>query len=149
LPVAVHGEVQFIRQRDPNDAKKFVAAPVDLSGLISTNVLTLCQTDTQDESDRFTQYAVLFRSDGEAMCLALAERRGWWIATDDAKAIRIAGQARLTTISSPQLLKIWAETTAPDEQAVAQALKDIELYARFRPNQAMPECQWWLDCTGP
>lgn len=122
-------------------------APADLSGLTSANVLTLCQAESQAESDLFTQYAARFRSDGEAMCLALAASRGWLIATDDAKAIRLSRQAGLTVVSSPQLLKIWADTE--DEAMVVAALKDIELYARFRPNTAMAECQWWLDRAGP
>ncbi|MGH7140246.1 MAG: hypothetical protein ACREHD_31290 [Pirellulales bacterium] len=145
LPIAVEGEVQFIRRRDPDDANGFLTAPADISGLISANALTLCQPDATSESDLFTRYASLFRSDGEAMCLALAETRGWQIATDDAKAIRLSRQAGLMVVSSPQLLKTWADTE--DEKTVVAALKDIEFFARFRPNSSMLECQWWLDRT--
>ena len=48
------------------------------------------------------------------MCLALAESRGWLVATDDRKAIRVAQQAGLTVLSCPELIKTWADATRPD-----------------------------------
>jgi hypothetical protein len=82
-----------------------VKVPADLSGLIGSGVLTVCDPENQQELDRFKHYATLFRSDAESMCLALAEQRGWVIATDDRRAIRVAQQARLTVVSCPQLVK--------------------------------------------
>jgi hypothetical protein len=145
LPVAVQAEVQFVRQPDPTDPRKFISVAVDLTPLISAGVLTVLQPDVQPELDLFTQYATLFRSDGEAMCLALAESRGWLIATDDKKAIRIGQQAGLTVISSPQLIKMWADNVHPDQPTLVKALQNIELFAQFHPSSSMPECQWWLD----
>ena len=51
-------------------------------------MLTPCQPDDPQEQAQYVHYATLFRSDGEAMCLALAECRGWIVATDDRRAIR-------------------------------------------------------------
>ncbi len=48
------------------------------------------------------------------MCLALAESRGWVVATDDRKAVRVAGQAGLTVVSTPAIVKAWADATRPD-----------------------------------
>ena len=42
LPSAVQGEVQYRRQHDPAQPGKTVKVPVDLSGLISSGVLTVC-----------------------------------------------------------------------------------------------------------
>jgi predicted nucleic acid-binding protein len=95
--------------------------------------------------DRFTHYATLFRSDGEAMCLALAEQRGWVVATDDRRAIRVARQAGLTVVSCPQLVKAWADASAPDQATLARVLQDIQVLAQFKPNSSMPEYQWWID----
>ena len=102
LPDAVQGEVQYIRQHDPAQPGSFINVPADLTSLIASGLLTPCQPDDAQEQARFVHYATIFRSDGEAMCLALAESRGWVVATDDRKAIRIAGQAGLTVISCPQ-----------------------------------------------
>jgi predicted nucleic acid-binding protein len=148
LPVPVQDEVQFVRQPDPGNASKFITVPVDLTGLISVGVLAVCQPDDRAELDLFTQYATLFRSDGEAMCLALAQSRGWLIATDDRKAIRIGQQAGLIVLSSPQLMKMWADNAHPDQPTLVKALKDIEILAQFRPSEMMLECQWWLDQLG-
>ena len=149
LPTAVQRELQFVRQPDPADPNKFISVPVDLTPLISSGVLTACQPAVQVEFDLFTQYAAIFRSDGEAMCLALAQSRGWLMATDDKKAIRVGEQAGLVVVSSPQLLKTWSETARPDQPTLLKALQDIEILAHFRPNPTMPECQWWLDQLQP
>lgn len=149
LPVAVQAEVQFVRQVDPSQPGTIIRVTTDLSGLLGSGVVTLCQCDNQTESDIFTQYATQFRSDGEAMCLALAESRGWLVATDDRKAIRIGPQAGLTVLSCPQLIKTWADVDHPDQATLVNALKDIELLAQFRPNATMPEFQWWLDQLAP
>ena len=71
-------------------------------------------------------YAAQFRSDGEAMCLAIAEARGWSIATDDRKAIRVARQAGLAVLSCPELIKAWVNATAPDAKLLVQVLTDIQ-----------------------
>ncbi|MFN0050631.1 MAG: PIN domain-containing protein [Planctomycetales bacterium] len=145
LPAAVQSEVLFIRQRDSAQPDKIIQIAADLSPLLNAGVLTLCQPGDQHELSLFTQYAAQFRSDGEAMCLALVESRRWLVATDDRKAIRIARQAGLAVISCPQLLKTWADCEQPDQETITQVLREIELLSQFRPNASMPEHQWWLD----
>ena len=144
LPVAVQREVQYVRQYDPAQPGSFLNVPADLSPLIASGLLTLCQPDDPQEQARFVHYATVFRSDGEAMVLALAEGRGWVMATDDRKAIRVAGQAGLTVISCPELVKAWADTTQPDPAVLVQLLTDIQTLARFVPNPTMTEVWWWL-----
>ena len=145
LPSAVQGEVQYLRQHDPAQPGKFVKVPADLSPLISSGVLTVCAPENQQELDRYTHYAAVFRSDGESMCLALAERRAWVVATDDRKAIRVAQQAGLTVVSCPELVKAWAETATPDQATLLRGLQDIQVLAQFKPNPSMPDYQWWVD----
>ena len=82
-------------------------------------------------------YATLFRSDGEAMCLALAECRGWTVATDDRRAIQVAQKAGLSVVSCPELVKAWADATRPDATSLVQVLTDIQTLAQFRPNPTM------------
>lgn len=144
LPIAVQGEVQYIRQHDPAQPGQFLEVPADLSLLISCGVLQLCEPTGQSEQDLFVHYAAIFRSDGEAMCIALAEQRGWVIATDDRKAIRVAQRAGLTVVSCPELVKRWADATKPDKPTLCKALQDIQVLAQFRPDPAMPEYAWWV-----
>lgn len=143
LPDAVRGEVQYIRQHDPAQPGSVISIPVDLTSIIARGLLTLCQPDDAQEQARFVHYAGIFRSDGEAMYLALAESRGWVVATDDRKAIRIAGQAGLTVISCPQIIKAWADAIHPDPAMIAGVLADIQTLAKFVPNPMMPEAPWW------
>ena len=145
LPSAVQSEVQHVRQFDPAKPGQFIMVAVDLSPLISASVLRTCGPAEQAEQDRFVHYAVQFRSEGEAMCIALAEQRKWALATDDRKAIRVAQEAGLTVVSCPELVKRWAEATKPDQATLCQVLQDIQVLAQFRPHPAMPEYQWWVD----
>lgn len=149
LPVAVQGELRYVRRPDPDHAGKIVLVELNLGPLLSSGLLTLCQPDNDLEKDRFTQYATQFRSDGEAMCVALAKCRGWTIATDDRKAIRISQQAGLSVVSCPQIVKKWADLTNPDKATLARALKDIEVFAQFRPNPSLCEYQWWNENVSP
>lgn len=145
LPVPVQAEVQYRRQHDPARPGQTIMVPVDLSPMISSGLLNICNPQTQLELDQFTQYATIFRSDGEAMCLAIAGERKWTVATDDRRAIRIAQQAGLSVVSCPELVKAWADTTAPDQASLIRVLQEIQVLAQFKPNPSMPEFQWWLD----
>jgi hypothetical protein len=144
LPDAVRAEVRFVRQDDPVHPGAFLNVLVDLTPHISSGLLSLCQPDNSEEQARFIDYATLFRSDGEAVCLALAECRGWQVATDDRKAIRIARQVGLTLLSCPELVKSWADATRPDTPSVVRVLTNIQRLAKFSPNSTMPESAWWF-----
>jgi hypothetical protein len=143
LPIAVQGEVKYLRQHDPAQPGAFLNAPADLAPHFASGLLTACHPDDPQELARFVHYATVFRSDGESMCLALAESRGWPIATDDRKAIRVAEQAGLTVISCPQLVKGWVDAIRPDKATILEVLNNIQILAQFRPNPTMPESAWW------
>jgi len=148
LPAAVKAEVQHVRRRDPAQPGAFLTVPVDLSPHLASGLLTPCQPDNSHEEACFVHYATIFRTDGQAMCLAVAESRGWVVATDDRKAIRFAEQAGLTVISCPQLVKAWADATWPDPVTLVQVLTDIQTLAKFRPYPSMPELTWWVSRLG-
>jgi hypothetical protein len=144
LPAAVQGEVKYLRRYDPTQAGSFISGPADLSPHLASGLLIPCQPDDSREQAQFVHYATQFRSDGEAMCLAISECRDWPIATDDRKAIKVAEKAGLTVISCPQLVKTWVDATQPDPVTVVRVLTDIQTLAQFRPNPTMPDAAWWL-----
>jgi hypothetical protein len=148
MPTAVEVEVQHVRQYDPAQPGQVVKVPVDLSSLKTSVVLKVCAPENQLEQDRYVHYATRFRSDGEAMCLAIAEQRGWVIATDDRKVIRVAKQAGVTVVSCPELVRKWADEIQPDQATLCKVLQDIHALAQFKPNAAMPEYDWWMDQLG-
>ncbi len=137
VPSSVQAEVQYVRQHDPDNPGSYRNVPVDLTPLVKSGVLTPCQPDDPQEQAQYVHYATLFRSDGEAMCLALAECRGWTVATDDRRAILVAQQAGLAVVSCPELVKAWADATRTDTSTLKQVLNDIQMLAQFRPNSSM------------
>lgn len=137
----VTAETRYIRKIDPDDPTKLVKDSIDLRPALDTGVLRSC-TATEGELAAFVELAVLL-DDGEAMCLAIAQSRGWMLATDDRKARRIARERGVSLVSTPELLKHWATTTGADEVDVARTLANIQTYARFRPNNSLPEVDWW------
>ena len=145
LPSAVQSEILYRRQYDVAQSGKIDLVPADLSEMISSGRLTVCAPRTPHELDRFIAYATVFRSDGEAMCLALAEAQQWLVATDDRRAIRVAQQAGLTVMSCPELVKRWADLAGPDQSVLKRVLRDIDVLAQFKPNPTMPHYQWWVD----
>lgn len=149
VPCAIQDEVKYLRQHDPAQPGAVVMAAADLTPLLAAGVLTLCDLADPQEQARFVHYATIFRSDGESMCLALAEARGWTVATDDKKAVRVAGQAGLTVISCPQIVKAWADAVLPDPAALVRVLTDIQTLAQFRPNPSMAEYAWWTNLLSP
>jgi hypothetical protein len=148
VPDAVHAEVQFVRQHDPTQPGSFLNMPVDFSPHVSSGLLTPCQPSGSQEQTLFVQYAAQFRSDGEAMCLAIAQSRGWLVATDDRKAIRIGKGMGLAVISCPELVKKWADSSKPSAHELLQVLVEIQTLAKFLPNSAMPESAWWMKKVG-
>jgi hypothetical protein len=144
----VKAEVQYVRQHDPNKPGSYQNVPVDLTPFVSSGLLTLCQPEDAQEQAMYVQYATLFRSDGEAMCVAIAECRGWTVATDDRRAIQVAQKAGLTVVSCPELVRAWVGATRPDSTSVVQVLTNIQTLAQFRPNGNMPECAWWEKHAG-
>jgi len=148
LPTSVQAEVQYVRQHDSDNPGSYRNVTVDLTPLVKSGVLTPCQPDDPQEQARYVHYATLFRSDVEAMCLALAECRSWIVATDDRRAINVAQQGRLTVVSCPELVKAWADVTQPDATSLVQVLTDTQTFAQFQPNQTMKHAGWWLKKVG-
>lgn len=145
VPAAVVGEARYLHQPSPDDPDRLVPAPLDLSPFFAAGVLTGCDLNSEEESQLFVQLATLFRSDGEAACLAIAKSRGWTLATDDRKARREAGSLGVPVVTTAELVKAWADATSADEAAVAKLLRDIQTFARFTPHKTMPLHSWWVD----
>jgi hypothetical protein len=143
VPAAVLGEARYLHRPSPDDPSRLVPVPLDLSPFLTAGLLTACDLEGEEESQQFVQLATLFRSDGEAACLAIAKSRGWTLATDDRKARREAGNLGVPVVTTAELVKAWADAARADEAAVAQLLLDIQNYARFIPHKTMPLHSWW------
>lgn len=147
VPSKVAEETLYILQPDPDDASRLVKSPIDLDHYTAAGLLHKCNFEGQEEVELFVQMAVQL-GDGEAACFAVATRRGWALATDDRRARRFAAEANLTVITTPELVKLWADNTeASDEETVA-VLQNIQRFAYFTPRANAPEYAWWASCLG-
>lgn len=120
---------------------------VRVDHLIDSGVLRICSLETPMEESAYVNYAGQV-DDGEAMSIAIAESRGYAIATDDRKARRVSlgalgDPSRLFYTSD--LIREWAEANLIDEGHLKQALLDIRLRASFLPSKNDPNHQWWMD----
>ena len=145
VPSEVIEETLYILQPDPDDASRLVKTPIDLDHYTAAGLLHKCGLEGQEEIELFVQMAVQI-GDGEAACFAIAARRGWALATDDRRATRFAADADLAVITTPELVKLWADNTkARDEETVA-VLQNIQRFAHFTPRANAPEYAWWVSC---
>ena len=144
VPQVVLAESLYIRQPDPADSTKLALRDVDLTPVIGAGLLHRCDLQGEDELNLFVQLATML-DDGEAACLAIAKVRSWTLATDDRKGRREATSLGVPVVTTPELVKAWADATKADEAAVARVLRDIQDYARFSPHKTMPLHSWWVD----
>lgn len=139
----VRAEALTIRGLDSNDPSKLVQVPIDLDKAIREGVLRECCLEQKAEYESFVRFASHL-DDGEASCLAIAEQRGWTVATDDRKAIRIAGEANISVVTTPELIRHWIQFENPSAAEVANLLRHIEIFAKFRPHRSSPFYPWWI-----
>lgn len=143
VPTGVAQEVFYMLQPDEDDETKLVKVPVDLTPLVQAGVLHLCDVEGEQEAELFVQLATRI-DDGEAACFAIAQNRGWLMATDDRPATKLAAQSGLPVIGTPGLVKRWAENTGAASGEVGVVLQNIQRFAHFVPRTSSPEYAWWM-----
>ena len=142
----VRAEALRIRRDDEDAPTGLVSQDIDLAEAIANGYVHSCRLGGLDELNAFMRFAI-HMDDGEASCLAIAQSRGWTVATDDRKTRRIASECDIRLISTPEIVRRWVETTFPSKAAASQLLQNIERFARFRPRRTDPLYQWWIDLS--
>lgn len=111
--------------------------PIDLTLILRSGHLALCQAETAQEEELYVQLASEL-DDGEAMSLAIAVQRNYAFVTDDRKAIRLARELGVQEIvGTPELVRACAGINH------REVLKAIEERARFSPSLDHPLRTWW------
>lgn len=145
VPDKVLEESMYIREREGGPGAtgdKTVRRAVDLTAAIGAGLLRRCDLEGEAELALFVRLATVL-DDGEAACLAVAKSRGWTLATDDRKGRREAATLGVPTVTTPELLKTWADASSASDAEIAAALTNIQIYARFAPHKSMPLYEWW------
>ena len=145
VPSNVTAEALYVMQPDEEDQTKLLKRPLDIQEYVAAGVLAPCGLRDQAEVELFVQMAAQL-GDGEAECFAIATQRGWTLATDDRRARRFAAESGLAVITTPELVKLWAENTRAGDQQIAGVLNNIQRFACFTPRAGVPEYGWWISC---
>ncbi len=143
VPRQVFSEVVYVSDETgpPQPAESL------LRDFAKAGVLSEC-TFHQSEQALFVEYAAEL-DDGEAAALAVAVSRRWKLATDDRKAGRLATEAGITVITTPELARRWADALKPPEAQVHDLLQRIQRFARFTPRRGSQHYDWWVRMMNP
>jgi hypothetical protein len=126
----VHVNVGGVREKEP----------VLLEPLLTAGILAVVEPESEDELLTFFDLALQL-DDGEAMSGAIALHRGYRIATDDEKMIRLLGQ-RLAIVGTLNLVRAWVDAEAAPPLAVREALIGIAERG-YIPGRTHPHRLWW------
>jgi len=143
LTPQVRRESLGIRTNDPDNPQQMRHEAIDLEQAIKRKLLSVCEI-SNSEFESMVRYAREL-DDGEASSLAVAQSRGWRLATDDKKARRIAAANGVQVLSTSELIQQWAIKTKASDNDIAIVLSAIQRHARFLPSAKDPLVKWWRD----
>jgi len=146
VPSAVMDEAIFLRRTQ--EAGKPRKEEVDLRPLVADGTLRVCDIESAEELALYVRLASEL-DDGEAMAMALARCRNWLLATDDRKARRLASDLAVAVLTTPELMKRWADAASPAPGKLAAALRRVQELARFVPAPDFPLHDWWRQNANP
>ena len=136
----VYRETLYIRRGGSGgDARESVT--IDLTDLLAHGLLHVVADASDVELNTFVDFT-LELGDGEAMTAALAVHRGHVVATDDRVALRVVG-SRVPTLSSLDLIKLWAEQKRVAPLTITAALRDLRQRGSYLPGARHPLKRWW------
>lgn len=141
VPRAVSAETLYLREVDASG--KSLQRKLDLDACFAANVLRACDVTNPEEAELYVTFAQDL-DDGEAMALAIAKARCFMLATDEKKARRFAESHSVPVVTTPEIMRRWAEDNAVEETLVRQALLGIQSKARFIPTSSFPDYDWWM-----
>ena len=148
VPQIVVEESLYVYRQDEEDARKTIREEIDLSPAVEDELVQLCDLESSEESALFVRFAADL-DDGEAACLAIAQARTWTVATDDRKAQRLASESGIPVVTTPELMKRWADAENVSDAEVAAVLQRIRQFARFVPRRGSVLHEWWMKRLEP
>jgi predicted nucleic acid-binding protein len=144
---AVQKESLYLRSNDPAVSRE----PVSLDALIAAGLLQPVDVTEGPEEELYVQHASRL-DDGEAMSLAIAQSRGFHLATDDRKGRRLFMEAvgdRSRLLSTAGILREWAECRNVSKHKLREAIIAVVNRAKFTPAEADPDYKWWQAARTP
>lgn len=143
VATAAAGEALWV-ERGGSGPDATARDPVDLQPLIDAGLLVILSVDTDDEMAAYVTFAASL-DDGEAMTCAIAVERGYAVASDDHRVANVLKRLapQIPILTTPSLLKHWAETSGIAPPLLKQVLTDVHDRARYAPGRHDPLQSWW------
>jgi hypothetical protein len=113
---------------------------VNLEPLLSSGKIAIVAPESDEEFATFFEFAKRL-DDGEAMTCALALHRGYRVATDDGKTIKLV-RHQIPLVSGLDLVRAWAETISAPPALVRGALSAIRNRG-YVPGHDHVHRAWW------
>ena len=117
---------------------------IELQPFVTRGLLEIFTIKGEAEQLRFIELATDL-DDGEAASIAIAEARGFALATDDRKARNLLQHkgVKVETWSTFELLRHWQTRAGIPDAQLGSVLLNIANCAKFRPKQGQAEFEWW------
>lgn len=147
-PAQVSKEVVFLLRPKKDDASKLERIEVDLTPHHKSGIIKECDFNSAEEVDLFVKLAADL-DDGEAACLAIAANRNWLLATDDRVARRLADSEGVGVITTPMIIRRWADDFGISKNDLARVISAIGRFAKFVPHHSSPDYGWWASAASP
>lgn len=113
---------------------------VKLDEFFASGLLQILRLESDDEFQALIRYAARL-DDGEAMTCALATQRGYRIATDEKKTIKLLrGQVAIT--GALDMVRAWENAADLPTSTMRDILAAIEERG-YVPGTAHPHYAWW------
>ncbi len=126
------------------DASTGDMVPVDIAPLIESGVLQILELSGDDERTLYVEQSIVV-DDGEAMSIAIATSRKLELAIDDKQASNHARRTfpDLRLWTTPEIIKLWADTAGLSPQRLREVFAAIEGRSRYSPPILHPLAAWW------
>ena len=118
---------------------------IDLEQLTACGALKVVPLEPGNEEITALNFAAFGLDNGEAITGAIAVHRNWAIALDDRSASSLLkhGASHLQLITTPEIIKHWVDSSAPQVELVREVLQNIEKLGRYKPARDHPLITWW------
>ncbi|MEX0844175.1 MAG: hypothetical protein WD022_02795 [Balneolaceae bacterium] len=138
---------QYVREKEALKIKgqsKNEFIDIDIEPHIQKKILVEVSLSGEDEITAFVNLAASL-DDGESRCGAIAANRNLVVATDEKAGIRVFSNLNppIPTISTLELLYIWAESKNISPDVIGSVLKRIQKNASYRPGSNHKFFEWW------
>lgn len=134
--LSISGSVQYLDDIDGITALKI---------LERNGILTFESPNCETEQINYINFAADLGDDGEAVTCAIGVTRGWAVATDDRKPIKLLRRVapHIPVVTTPDIVKHWSKWVEGSYEILPDALRNIRIYGRYDPPRNHHLYEWW------